>query len=198
MIDQELISISTAYAEQSIANLKTINDDFKLVLNFLHPNLVYKLHEFINSTDEIAWETVPLQETLPRRSIFWVADSVIEEIHIITDNLTNLINQLFNTQDIKFQGLQLWRDGGGYSLAPHKDNPVIDIAMQIYLFECGQQYGTTFKINDKDIVVPFIHNSGYLLHKKSYEDRVLHWTTTDLPVGIQRYSLYLTWSAVSQ
>lgn len=198
MIDQQLITTATSYAAQSISNLKTVNDDLKLVFDFLHPALSKKIQNFVSVTDESIWQPVPRQEKLPRKSINWLADSVIEETHIIAENLTKLINSVFDTQNIEFQGLQLWRDGGGYSLAPHKDNPIIDMSMQIYLFDCAEKYGTTFKVSGMDIAVPFVHNSGYLMHKKSYDERILHWTTTDLPVGIQRYSLYLTWGASSQ
>jgi hypothetical protein len=198
MIDQELVSIAASYAAQSISNLKTVNDDFKLVSNFLHPRLALKLRNFVSTTDESLWQSVPKQEKLPRKSINWLSDSVIEEIHIIAEGLTDAINQTFNTQDKTFQGLQLWRDSGGYSLAPHKDNPIIDISMQIYLFDCAKKYGTTFKVGDTEIAVPFIHNSGYLLHKKSDEERILHWTSSDLPADIQRYSLYLIWGTSRQ
>lgn len=194
MIDQQLISSATKHAEQSIATSKIVNADFRLISNLLHPDIDAKLHNFVLSADDSLWSKVPLQETLPRRSINWAFDTIIEELHIIAENLTNCINTTFDTTDIKFQGLQLWKDCSGYTLTPHRDNPVIDVSMQIYLFDCGEKYGTTFEVNDSELAVPFVHNTGYLLHKKSYEERLLHWTTTSLPAGIERYSLYLTWS----
>lgn len=193
MLDQQLILSATEHAKQSITNSKIVNADFRLISNFLSPSLDSKLHTFVIEADESLWHTVPLQETLPRRSINWVFDSVVEELHLLAENLTTTVNQTFNTQGIEFQGLQLWRDCGGYALVPHRDNPIIDMSLQIYLFNCPEQYGTTFQL-DNNLAVPFIHNTGYLLHKKNYHERVLHWTTTELPVGVERYSLYLTWS----
>ena len=194
MLDNNLIKISTDYAKQSIVNSSIVNNDLRLINNFLHPKLISKLKKFILESDESMWNDVPGLD-LPRKSINWVFDSVVEEIHILSENLTNDINNLFNTDNKKFLGVQIWKDTEGYDLKSHVDNPVIDISVQIYLFDCEEIYGTTFQLNNKEFILPWKSNTGYSLYKKHDKDRIPHWSTTKLPAGIERYSLYLIWSA---
>lgn len=198
MLDTNLIKISTDHAIQSIKNSTIVNNNLKLITDFLHPELVSKLEKFIFTVDESQWTMVTGLDLPSRRSINWVFDSVIEEIHILSENLTDQINSLFNTSDKKFLGLQIWRDTGGYVLPPHLDNPIIDISIQVYLFECEEIYGTTFQIDNKEFILPFKHNTGYSLYKKSNEDRILHWSTLKLPDEMERYSLYLIWGVDGQ
>jgi hypothetical protein len=82
----------------------------------------------------------------------------------------------------------------GYEITEHKDNPNIDISMQIYLFDCPEKYGTTFIVNEESIDIPFKHNTGYLLNQQEYNDRLIHWSTNKLAGSLPRYSLYLRWS----
>lgn len=193
MINQSLIENSIQHSQLSIQNSELINDNFRLVTNFLHSSLLDKLKDFINSVDDSAWHTVLLQEKRPRRSINWIPDSVIEELHIISEQLTADLNHTFNTANTSFQGLQLWHDQGGYKLDPHVDNPIINTSIQIYLFDTSNEYGTSFLLGKDVLDVPFNHNCGYILNKTHNDNRITHWTTTPLPAGINRYSLYLTW-----
>jgi hypothetical protein len=194
MIDQTLISSATAHAKSAIKNSKSVIDNFKLVTDILSPDILIKLKEFIDTVDEKEWNVVPRQEFFPRKVINWVSDTVIEELYTVMDNLTSDINEQFNTTDKKFFGLALWRDTDGYEMPEHKDNSVIDISMQLYLFDCPERYGTTFRVNEKSIDVPFKHNTGYLLNQQEYDDRLVHWSTNKLTSGLPRYSLYLIWS----
>lgn len=194
MLDQILIANTTTHACQAINNSVALNKNFRILDNFLSSEIVIKLQEYINDVDESVWNPVPLQEMLPRRSIDWQADTVIEEIHIIADALTQHVNQLFKTSGPKLQSVQLWRDSAGYSLSPHKDNPIIDISLQVYLFDSPSELGTSFMLDKKVLDLPFRHNTGYVLFKESYDSRIKHWSTTTVPQGVTRYSLYLTWS----
>lgn len=194
MIDQNLIAGTTKHAVASINTATIVSDNFLKLDNFLSAEAIYKLQQYINNVSESEWNAVPLQETLPRKSINWAPDTIIEELHIVADNLTELVNQTFGTSNKQLQAVQLWRDAEGYLIPPHKDNPVIDISIQIYLFDCPQECGTSFKINDNHVEVPFVHNTGYMIYKKSYEERCLHWSTAEVPDNVVRYSLYLTWS----
>lgn len=194
MLDQSLITATTAHAGKSLSDSNPLAKDFRLLDNFLSSVLIDKLQMYINTASESEWQPVPLQDTLPRRSINWQADTVIEELHIMANNLTPDVNQLFGARDLKLQAIQLWRDTEGYSLQPHKDNPVIDISLQIYLFDCPSKLGTSFLLDGKVLDVPFKHNTGYILFKESYDSRIKHWTTATVPKGVSRYSLYVTWS----
>lgn len=194
MIDQHLIQSATEHAIQAIDNSTAVSPNFRLIENFLCSELELKLDNFIKTVDDSNWAPVPLQEKLPRRSINWIPDTVIEELHIVADNLTSRINQTFNTVDLKLQAIQLWQDSVGYYLPIHKDNPVIDVSLQVYLFDSPESVGTTIKLDTGTIDLPFKHNTGYLMFKESYEQRIPHGTTSVVPKGILRHSLYVTWS----
>jgi hypothetical protein len=75
----------------------------------------------------------------------------------------------------------------------HQDNPVIDVALQVYLFNNDPTEGTTFDVAGNLIDVPFKSNNGYLLWKKSNEERIPHKPTKAVSNG-ERISLYITWS----
>jgi hypothetical protein len=92
-----------------------------------------------------------------------------------------------------FFGLQIWEDQAGYKLGYHSDRPIIDVSMQIYLYDCPAQYGTSFNVHNDLIDVPFRHNTGYLM-KNGPE--MLHKTSNVLPEGMNRYSLYAIWSQI--
>ena len=194
MIDQTLILSATAHAKLAIKNSKFLTDKFKLISDVLSADILIKLKQFIDTVDEEEWKEVSRQEFYPRKGINWISDTVVEELHNVMDNQTDEINKHFNTTGNKFLGLALWRDTDGYEMPKHQDNSIIDIAMQIYLFDYPEKYGTTFIINEKSIDVPFKHNTGYLLNQQEYNDRLVHWPTNKLAGSLPRYSLYLIWS----
>lgn len=194
MIDQTLILSATAHANLAIKNSKFLTDKFKLMSDVLSPDILIKLKQFIDTVDEEEWKEVPGQEFYPRKGINWISNTVVEELHIVMDNQSDEINKHFNTTGKKFLGLALWRDTDGYEMPKHQDNPIIDIAMQIYLFDYPEKYGTTFIVNEESVNVPFKHNTGYLLNQQEDNDRLVHWPTNKLAGSLPRYSLYLIWS----
>ena len=133
-LDFTLIHESTIHAHESISNSKTVHPGLLFVENFLSIDLLKKLQVYVRD-ENLTWNS---QETSVgliypgRRKINWAADSVIEEVHTVLDNLTEYINQLFARQN-KFLGLSVWKDEYTYQIDPHYDNPVINISMQIYL-----------------------------------------------------------------
>jgi hypothetical protein len=196
MIDHTLISSATAHAKLAIKNSKSITNDLKLVTDILCPDIVIKLRQFIETVDEKEWITVKDQELFPRRVLRWASDTVLEEVHTVMDNLTDTINVYFHTTDKVFIGLQVWRDCDGYEITAHRDNSIIDIAMQIYLFDHSEKYGTTFDLNQELVNIPFKHNTGYLLYQQKDNKRLVHWSTNKLEGNLPRYSLYLIWGTV--
>ncbi len=194
MIDQTLILSAISHAKLAIKNSKSLTDKFKLISDVLSADILIKLKQFIDTVDEKEWKEVPGQEFYPRKGINWISNTVVEELHIVMDNQSDEINKHFNTTGKKFLGLALWRDTDGYEIPKHQDNPKIDIAMQIYLFDYPKKYGTTFMVNGESIDIPFKHNTGYLLNQQEYNGRLVHWSTNKLVGSLPRYSLYLIWS----
>jgi hypothetical protein len=197
MIDQTLISTATNHASVAIQNSTPVTDKFRLINNVLSQDLLDKIKKFIDTVDNSEWKLVPWQEFNPRTAIHWIPESVIEEIHCIGVNLTDQINKIFNISDKKFQGLQLWKDIPGYINPRHQDNPIIDVSMQIYLFDCPSKYGTTFELEKEQLNLPFKHNTGYIINQKPVNERLWHWTTNRLVDDYDRYSLYFIWGVGS-
>jgi hypothetical protein len=193
MIDNNIINKTVNSIIDSLETANHINDQLSLLDNPLPAETINKLRILINKRDT-KWKLVAGQEDFNREMIDWIPESIIEELHMTCDILTEDIKQYFGIDDISFQALQLWKDSKDYNLGSHKDNPVIDVAMQIYLFGDGlQTEGTTFFIKEGKIDVPFKSNTGYLLWKKSNEDRIKH-QITNIVTDRTRYTLYLTWS----
>ena len=190
MIDQALIREITKTIQTSLINAKKINDQLSFIQNVLPLNCITKLEDLLKS--ELSWKNVPNQENLNRQMIDWVPESIIEELHNVGDKLTKAVKKYYSIDNIKFQAFQLWRDNQGYTLNLHQDNPVIDIAMQVYLFSNNDSEGTTFVIDNKELHLPFRPNTGYILWKKSNEERIPH-RTTSVSAG-ERITLYFTWS----
>ena len=200
MIDNNIINKTVNSIIDSLETANHINDQLGLLDNPLPAETINKLQLLINKED-IKWKLVAGQEDLNRGMIDWIPESIIEELHMTCDILTEDIKQYFGIDNISFQALQLWKDDKDYNITPHKDNPVIDVSMQIYLFNDGfENEGTTFFIKEgknglpvEYINIPFKSNTGYLAWKKSNEDRVKHQITNTV-TSRSRYTLYLTWS----
>ena len=193
MIDNNIINKTANSIKKSLEKANHINDQLSLLDNPLPAETINKLQLLINKED-IKWKLVAGQEDLNREMIDWIPESIIEELHMTCDILTEDIKQYFGIDNISFQALQLWKDDKDYNISSHQDNPVIDVAMQIYLFGDGfENEGTTFFIKEGKIDIPFKSNTGYLLWKKSNEDRIKH-QITNIVTSRTRYTLYLTWS----
>ena len=198
MLDNELIRLTSTTLTKSIEESDRLTDNLRLIKDALPKELLVKLYNLINQTTIDLWTKVDGQKNPARTALRWRSDSVLEELYQVGDQLTPIVSNLFKSSDQTFQGLQIWRDCEGYSIEPHVDNPIIDISLQIYLFGCSEEYGTSFIVGGKTVAIPFVENSGYLTHKKKLNDRLYHWTSKTLDAGLTRYSLYLTWSQLGQ
>lgn len=191
-LDFTLIHESTIHARDSISNGKTVHPGLLFVDHLLPANLLEKLQVYI-CDDNMLWHN---QETLTgeiypgRKKITWTADSVIEEIHVVLDNLTEHLNQRFSRQN-KFLGLSVWRDECTFQMIPHYDNPNNDISIQIYLNNDNMDLGTTFIINNSAVKAPYSANHGYLMDNTQ---NILHLYNGKPPVGYHRYSLHAVWA----
>lgn len=189
-LDFDLINRATAY---SIDKLES-NPAVGLVLfdDFLLPELVDKLINFLNTAD-IQWNNETDQSgkysMKHRKALSWVFDTVVEEAHIVFENLTTTLNQRYNRNN-KFLGISIWRDTEQYTINRHSDNPIIDIAMQIYLTTGPGTLGTWFDYNGKAVQANYQINSGYLTDNTA---RIEHWLDVNVPADHVRYSVYARW-----
>ena len=189
MLDTELIDKNCQQASSAVDNLyPTLSSNLFLVSEIFDPAILDKLQDYIRAQDDAAWTTVLGQEHLPRHKITWDMDSVIEELHVVCESLTDKLSARFD-RDLRFNGIQIWRDREGYYFGYHTDDPAIDTSLQVYLFEGPANCGTTFFNDGSRYVITFYHNTGYLCTSH----QVPHETTTPVPPGVTRYSLYAHW-----
>ena len=78
----------------------------------------------------------------------------------------------------------IWRDHEGYTISNHVDNERVVAAMQIYLSPTLTTLGTWFL---DDIEIPFVQNTGYLMHNRN---AMVHGMKNTVPSGYTRISLY--------
>lgn len=191
MIDQDVIRLASAHSLRQLDSRCTIQPHALYRLdNFLDPLLISRVLNYITNND-IRWEEDTSQPGVNRKKINWEFDTPIEELYNTMNLLTDSINQIFN-RDNKFLGITVWKDEIGYKIKKHTDNPVIDIAMQIYLTaDPAIDAGTTFIVDNEHIQLPYKENVGYLMDNTA---NIEHYMTGNIPNRHVRYSLYAIWS----
>jgi len=188
MIDFDLVTRATEYSLRSLRErTQTCCPSLFMIESFLCPDLVSKLHEFISEYPDKNWVTEYGQSERNRMKLNWVPETVIEETHMVLENLTIAINEIFNRHDT-FMGITVWKDREGYHIPKHVDNDAIDIALQLYLSPESGDFATEFLHNNEIIKAKYMQNSGYLLG-----DKVIHSMTTPVSADHTRYSLYAIW-----
>ena len=189
MLNYDLINKNCDQARHSIDQLtSTPSTDLWIIKDFVNQDILDKLQNYIGNVQPDQWSTVAGQENLPRHKITWENDSVIEELHIVCESVTQQLSVRFNRK-LKFNGLQIWRDTPGYYFGKHTDHAKIDTSLQLYLFESDPCCGTTFFVNGTRFTIGFFNNIGYVCTSH----QVPHETTTPVPPGVTRYSLYAHW-----
>jgi len=189
MLDYDLIKENCSRAAVAIDSLwPTANTNLWLVKDLFSESILDKLEHYIQQTTESDWSKVAGQEHLPRHKITWQMDSVVEELHDVCNSLTLQLCQRFD-RSLRFNGLQIWRDTEGYYFGKHTDDPKIDTSLQIYVFDAPSACGTTFFVGTGELTLGFFHNTGYLCTSHNLP----HKTTTKVPPGAVRYSLYAHW-----
>lgn len=190
LLNFKLITNSTSYSLDRISKIDpTVCPHLFFLKDFINPDLLVKLLDYI-TTEEIVWTKELKQEYNNRLKLNWIPESVIEETHIVLDNLTADLNQKFNRTN-KFLGLSIWKDQEGYTISMHeKDNNIIDVAVQIYLSESTVDLATKFLVNGTILTTDYKKNYGYLVDNSV---GVPHYMNTPVPADHIRYSLYAMW-----
>lgn len=194
MIDQQLIDEIASSVIHSLNNKKTVSNSLYTLENVLPESACKKLWDYIQTADN--WQLIEGKfYHNNRKKIVWDSDTIIEELHSGFEQATAKINQIFQSDQVhNYIGIALWEDSADYFIDWHTDNPLLSSAMQIYLFDtCPEQCGTTFKVDNIDVDLPFVHNTAYIVDH-NIENKLLHKTTASTPAGIKRYSLYVSWS----
>jgi len=189
MINQDIINHSTATAKQAVLDCAAQSVELYTVSNVFDISLIDKLSLYLQQ-ENIPWLA---DSPMHRQVLAWHSDTVIEELHEICCNLTDTVSTRFFDQPLNFLGIQLWRDCYPYKIKWHSDVPVINVALQVYLFSAPTDCGTSFKINNSEIAVPYQHNTGYIAVTRS-QPGILHKSTTTTPPGVTRHSVYSIWS----
>jgi hypothetical protein len=163
MLNFNLINENIDTVASSISNRKDIGLSWAYELeNVFTDDFLNKIE--LKFSENLMWESVKLQEKLPRRSIPWQPDSVIEEAHNIFKSLTTPISELF-CRDVKFVSINFWDDSEKYTIGPHLDNDEISIAIQVYVNDASINLGTEFYKDSKLYhKIPWKKNSGYILN----------------------------------
>lgn len=189
-LDFELIQQSIEYSKDNIKNTTDSGCPGLFFLDdFLYPTLIDKLIDFIISND-LDWQVQERQEYRNRLKINWIPDSPIEEVHTVMDQLTDSLNEKFNT-NYKFIGISIWKDQEGYCIPQHIDNEVIDAAIQIYLTGEKEDLGTRFEYNNQGFQARYQKNHGYLVDGRK---KLVHSMNSQVPKNHIRYSLYAVWT----
>lgn len=194
MLDFELIDLSCNHtATQFDRKVYTGIPGLYTVENFLPARLLEKLKEFIQTENNWLHETVESGDVLypNRMKLNWIPDTVIEETHIVLEKLTDILNVEFKRNN-EFLGLSIWKDLTGYNIGKHTDNPVIDLAIQIYLnADSVLNLGTLFEHNEQKFCVKYDMNTGYIMDNTK---KITHSMQTKIPDNHVRYSLYAIWT----
>jgi hypothetical protein len=196
MIDQELIEQNIKHALHAFANIEpTPSCSLWKIKNIFTDSLIDKIKNYvIANNDSNLWASVQGQEQLNRKKITWHQDTVIEEVHLILEGLTSDVNAMFPGCHKNFLGISLWKDWDGYKMDWHVDNPIIDVSIQLYLFDTApREAGTVFKIGTTDFLIPYVSNSGYL-YVQNENSSLLHKPAIEITANAVRYSLYSIWS----
>lgn len=136
---------------------------------FFPTDLSYKLLIFFKSNDD--WETRSEFDHQPGRLVYNGQHNIINEIHEHANdvNVIKALSQLAN-HNLKFYGIDLWRDGLGYKINTHQDYMGEErfCHLQIYVTDkTDYSLGTTFYADQSpksvQFQIPYRHNFGYFM-----------------------------------
>lgn len=190
-LDFDLIEQSVAWSTQQLQQKQTITPALAFLHSFLEPRLLSKLLARIELP--MCWQDETIEDgslSYPnRKKVNWEAESVVEELHCVFQQLTPIINQTYSRSN-EFLSISIWQDLPGYSIGPHRDNPIIDVAIQIYLGSGPADLGTEFAISDQWIRAPYHQNLGYIMDNRA---GIEHRMLGKIAPGQQRFSIYAIW-----
>ena len=188
MLDHELIESGTTHTSKVLNNLSNLQNSVTVVKNFFNQAVLDQLLEFCETTKN--WQDATYDGGVIdyRKKISWETDNIVEVSHIVLEKVTPQMAKIFN-RDLKFNGVDLWKDLPGYSITRHTDNPEFHVSLQIYLKNLPY-LKTVFEFNGILEIDPS-PGSGYLADNTT---GIPHWLDGVVPDNYTRFSLHATWS----
>mgnify|MGYP006090025467 CR=1 FL=1 len=189
MIDYDLVDSNVAHCLIQLEKKTTTGiDNLYCLCNFFTTDLIKKLLSYAESAQN--WQKVELQENKNRLAVTWDPDTVVEECHMIFNQLSDYLNHEFKKK-CQLTGIQLWKDLPGYHISSHVDNNRVIYSMQIYLSTGVDQLGTCFYDNNVTVEIPYQINSGYVTDAGQ---TISHGLPRQVSADHVRYSIYAVWA----
>ena len=110
-------------------------DLYKIENLFEHDELTELLK---NIDKESQWQSQEMQELLPRLTLPWIPDGILDQLWCMLTDLD------FSRFGFKVSNVSVWKDLPGYCSNEHIDNTRVQAAMQIYLNKLPTHLGTWF------------------------------------------------------
>jgi len=188
MLDNELIKSGTIHTLQVLNNLSNLQNSVTVVKNFFNQTMLDQLLEFCETTE--SWQDIIVGGGVIdyRKKISWETDNIVEVSHTVLENVTPQMSKIFN-KDLKFNGVDLWKDMPGYTISKHTDNPEFNASLQVYIKNLPY-LKTVFEFNGILETDPS-PGSGYLADNTT---GISHWLDGVVPENYTRFSLHATWS----
>ena len=186
MLDNELIKSGTIHTLQVLNNLSNLQNSVTVVKNFFNQTMLDQLLEFCETTE--SWQDIGGGVIDYRKKISWETDNIVEVSHTVLENVTPQMSKIFN-KDLKFNGVDLWKDMPGYTISKHTDNPEFNASLQVYIKNLPY-LKTVFEFNGILETDPS-PGSGYLADNTT---GISHWLDGVVPENYTRFSLHATWS----
>jgi hypothetical protein len=197
MIDQSLINSGVSSAQTALDNAIPVAADLYQVNQILPDTAIAKLETYLKTNIEQPWEYETSVYGQHRKKLAWHAETVVEELHEICNGISASVFDKFNLHNHRFLGITLWQDSPEYFLDWHTDNDAVSASLQVYLFGNPLCPGTSFLIDDKELVIDFQSNTGYLVYHRPAQ-QLVHKVSWPVPSNTVRYSLFAMWSKISQ
>jgi len=162
--------------QYSLDTAQQLHSDLWLIQNLLIDD---ELKEILDRVlHETQWEEVDLQKHRNRKHVIWQTDGLCDWL------FCKLAELDFSRFGLLLRNVTIWKDTVGYTIGEHIDNNRVVAGMQIYLSDSYPDLGTWFA---NTIEVPFVQNTGYLMHNRNQlEHGMKNW----VPQGYSRISFY--------
>jgi hypothetical protein len=180
---------------KSLDEREILADGLYKIKNFLSDTDLSILQDFLNTTDK--WGLYRAGGIQKNRFVIYPSDNewLLNTLTEKFIKLTPHVKHIFRKPRLYFGGITMWQDRQKYYIQKHTDNPIIEIAIQIYLTDNEPRLPTTFIVDDKDIIPDYKVNAGYIMDNSK---QILHYMWPPIPQGQIRNSLYAFWKLTQE
>lgn len=171
-----------------------------LIDDFFPEELLDKLLKIFDNIEDPAWSDSEIFEHRRGRLIYTANTETINQLRQFAQSfeIIKSLSELVGKQ-VEFDSVSLWADFEGYAISPHTDPDYFKHAIQIFVTReltdwNTPMYGTTIYQTEQQALfqIPYRNNFGYLFEVPS---KVLHGLGTQVPVDLQRNSVYLRYNS---